>query len=194
MDALTFLRTDHESVLGMLESLERGRGSGEAEVRARGNMVTTLVIAESQHEAIEEQFFWPEVRRTVPDGNDLAEQAIIQESEAKRLLQRLKNSEPGSEVFEQALTQFIPAARAHIEFEQSQVWPRFADAIPPEKSNELGEKMAKAKAMAPTRPHPSTPPIPGALKTVGLVAAVVDKVRDLITGRRSHYPPTSPKG
>ncbi|WP_280252269.1 hemerythrin domain-containing protein [Nocardia abscessus] len=194
MDALTFLRTDHQSVLGMLESLERGRGGGEAEVRARGNMVTTLVIAESQHEAVEEQFFWPEVRRNVPEGNDLADQAITQEGEAKRLLQRLKDCEPGSDVFEDALTQFIPAARAHIEFEQSQVWPRFADAIPPEKSNELGRKMATAKAMAPTRPHPGTPSSPGALKTVGLVAAVVDKIRDLVTGRRSHYPPTPPAG
>ncbi|MGY2031242.1 hemerythrin domain-containing protein [Nocardia gipuzkoensis] len=194
MDALTFLRTDHQSVLGMLESLERGRGSGEAEVRARGDMVTTLVIAESQHEAVEEQFFWPEIRRNVPDGNDLADQAISQEGEAKRLLQRLKDCEPGSDVFEDALTQFIPAARAHIEFEQSQVWPRFADAISPEKSNELGRKMAAAKAMAPTRPHPGTPSSPGALKTVGLVAAVVDKIRDLVTGRRSHYPPTPPAG
>ncbi|MEU1993905.1 hemerythrin domain-containing protein [Nocardia gamkensis] len=192
MDALTFLRTDHEGVLGILESLERGRGSGEAEVRARGDLVTTLVIAESQHEAIEEQFFWPEVRRTVPDGDELADRAIGQEDGAKKLLQQLKNSHAGSSEFEEALTRFIPAARAHIEFEQSEVWPAFADAIPPETSNELGRKMAAAKTMAPTRPHPSTPSRPGYLKTVGMVSAVVDKIRDRITGRRSHYPPTAP--
>ncbi|MFE7742743.1 hemerythrin domain-containing protein [Nocardia sp. NPDC057455] len=192
MDALTFLRTDHEGVLGILESLERGRGSGEAEVRARGNLVTTLVIAESQHEALEEQFFWPEVRRTVPDGDDLADRAIGQEDGAKKLLQQLKNSRAGSSEFEEALTRFIPAARAHIEFEQSEVWPAFADAIPPETSNELGRKMAAAKAMAPTRPHPGTPSGPGYLKTLGMVSAVVDKIRDMISGRRSHYPPTVP--
>ncbi|MFI6314416.1 hypothetical protein ACIBEK_30290 [Nocardia fusca] len=35
MDALTFLRADHESVLGMIESLERGRGTSETEIRDR---------------------------------------------------------------------------------------------------------------------------------------------------------------
>ncbi|MBF6073928.1 hemerythrin domain-containing protein [Nocardia beijingensis] len=192
MDALTFLRTDHEGVLGILESLERGRGGGEAEVRARGDLVTTLVIAESQHEAIEEQFFWPEVRRTIPDGDELADRAIDQEDGAKKLLQQLKNSHAGTPEFERALTEFIPAARAHIEFEQSEVWPAFREVIPAETSNELGRKMAAAKAMAPTRPHPGTPSTPGYLKSVGMVAAVVDKIRDMLTGRRSHYPPTAP--
>lgn len=32
MDALTFLRADHEGVLGMIESLERGRGNSDAEI------------------------------------------------------------------------------------------------------------------------------------------------------------------
>ncbi|WP_328820842.1 hypothetical protein [Nocardia sp. CY41] len=37
MDALTFLRNDHESVLGMIELFERGRGDGAAEIRAFGS-------------------------------------------------------------------------------------------------------------------------------------------------------------
>ena len=39
-------------------------------------MVTNLIIAESQHEAIEEQFFWPAVRDALDDGDELAEQAL----------------------------------------------------------------------------------------------------------------------
>ncbi|MGW0245477.1 hemerythrin domain-containing protein [Nocardia goodfellowii] len=192
MDALTFLRNDHESVLGILESLERGRGAGETEMAKRDHLVTSLIIAESQHEAIEEQFFWPEVRSKLPDGDQLADEAIEQEDAAKRLLQRIHDSEVGSKEYEQALTEFIPAARAHIEFEQDRVWPRFAEAVSPAESEALGQKLATAKQTAPTRPHPDTPSTPGVLKTAGLGTALLDKARDLITGRRAHQPPTPP--
>lgn len=83
----------------------------------------------------------------------------------------------------QLLGKFIMDARAHIEFEESQVWPLMRTALPAEASAELGEKIAAGKSSAPTRPHPHTPPSPGALKTAGPVAAAADKVRDAVTGR-----------
>lgn len=192
MDALTFLRTDHESVLGMLESLERGRGGGETEIANRDHLVTSLIMAESQHEVIEEQFFWPAVRSKVVQGDELADRAIEQEDAAKRLLQQLDDSDIGSVEYEQALTRFIPAARAHIQFEQDQVWPRFAEAVSPAESETLAKKMAEAKQVAPTRPHPDTPSRPAVLKSAGLATALLDKARDLVTGRRAHQPPTPP--
>lgn len=63
MDALSFLRADHQSVLGMFEVLDgapKGTGSVQSGL---DTMVTNLVIAESQHEAIEEQLFWLSIRR-----------------------------------------------------------------------------------------------------------------------------------
>ncbi|BCK57971.1 hemerythrin domain-containing protein [Nocardia wallacei] len=192
MDALSLLRADHESVLGMLENLERGRGFGDAEIAAREKLVTSLVIAESQHEAVEEQFFWPMVRDAVPDGDALADHAIDQEDAAKQLLQRLDECPAGSIDFEDALSRFIPAAREHIEFEQTRVWPRVTEFCTPEQLETVGTKMAAAKHTAPTRPHPNTPSTPGAQKTGGLVAAVLDKARDLVSHRRAHQPPNPP--
>jgi hypothetical protein len=54
MDALTFLRQDHKSVLGMLEVLNEAPSGSGAEISGLETMVTNPVIAESQHEAIEE--------------------------------------------------------------------------------------------------------------------------------------------
>lgn len=188
MDALTFLRADHESVLGMIESLERGRGTSEAEVRNRGHLATSLVIAASQHEAVEEQFFWPAVRKTLPEGDELADHGLEQEESGKELLQQIEDSEAGSPEFEQALTDFLAAMREHIDYEQNQVWPRFAAVEPPQDMADLGDRMAAAKEKAPTRPHPKTPSGPGAQKTAGLAAAATDKVRDLAGGRKSDEP------
>ena len=68
MDALTFLRQDHKSVLGMLEVLDDAPSGSGATSSGLDTMVTNLVIAESQHEAIEEQFFWPAVRELLETG------------------------------------------------------------------------------------------------------------------------------
>jgi hemerythrin-like domain-containing protein len=147
--------------------------------------VTELVIAESQHEAVEEEYFWPAVRQQVPTGERMAEQALTQEQAAKHILDKLDKASPDEPEFEQLISKVIEDGRAHIAYEQNTVWPVVRDSLSQKDLDELGEKMAKAKKAAPTRPHPHTPPSPGVLKTVGAAAAAVDKVRDAATGRGS---------
>ena len=69
------------------------------------------------------------------------------------------------------------------------MWPLFEAVVSREQLEKLGQKLEQAKKIAPTRPHPDTPPNPTVLKTVGMGAAVVDHVRDAVTGRESDNPP-----
>jgi hypothetical protein len=151
--------------------------------------VTNLIIAESQHEAIEEQMFWPAVRKALEDGEALVSKAIQQEQDGKKLLQELYDGTPGEADYHQALQQFITAGREHIAYEQDVVWPKFEAAVSRQQLEKLGEQLQRKKKIAPTRPHPDTPPNPAVLKTVGMVAAVVDHVRDALTGRVAENPP-----
>lgn len=188
MDALSFLRADHQSVLGMFDVLD----GASARTGAGGGletMVTNLVIAESQHEAIEEQLFWPAVRKALDNGDELADRALGQEQEGKKLLQRLEDGAPGEDDYHDALAEFIKAGREHIAFEQDQVWPLFAAAVGDDELARLGERLETAKKVAPTRPHPDTPPNAMVQKTMGTGAAVVDHLRDAVTGRSGKIPP-----
>jgi hemerythrin-like domain-containing protein len=189
MDALTFLRADHKSVLGMLEVLEDAPSGSGAQLSGLDTMVTNLVIAESQHEAIEEQFFWPAVRATLDDGDNLADEAIAQEQSGKQALQRLADGQPGEPEFHEALQEFVKLGREHIAYEQDVVFPRFEAATSREELDRLGAKLERAKKIAPTRPHPGTPPNPTVLKTTGMIAATIDHVRDAFTGRAADNPP-----
>jgi hemerythrin-like domain-containing protein len=189
MDALTYLRQDHESVLGMLEALDGAPVQDGAQSSGLSTYVTNLVIAESQHEAIEEQYFWPAVRKALDNGDELADAAVQQEQQGKHLLQRLEDGSPGEPDYQQALQDFVSAAREHIAYEQDVVWPAFEAASSPEDLERLGEKLAAAKKTAPTRPHPNTPPTPGVLKTAGMGAATMDHLRDAVTGRSDDNPP-----
>lgn len=188
VNALTFLRAEHESVLGMLEVLE-GSGPGSP---GRDDMVTNLVIAESRHEVIEQEIFWPIVREAVPGGDALADTAIGQEVNGEKLLDTIEHGSPGDEEYESALSEFLRAAREHIDFEQKEVWPRVTESVSAAKLEEAGNRLERARKRAPTRPHPNTPPQPGVLKTAGAMAAVVDKVRDALSGRGRHHPPETP--
>lgn len=189
MDALSFLRADHQSVLGMFEVLDGAPQGTGAVASGLATMVTNLVIAESQHEAIEEQWFWPAVRTALDNGDELADHAVAQEQDGKKLLQRLEHGSPGEADYHAALAEFIKAGREHIAFEQDVVWPLFAAAVSQADLDQLGEKLAIAKKVAPTRPHPGTPPNSLVQKTMGTGAAVLDHVRDVVSGRAGDNPP-----
>lgn len=186
-NAFEVLAKDHEQVKLMLSEFEAGptaaTGAGEKELALRKRMAEELIIAESKHEAVEEMYFWPAVRKRIPDGDQLADKATGQEQEAKEVLTKLDKLDAGNPDFEQLLSKFIKAAREHITFEETQAWPPLRSALTEQEATELGNKIEQGKKTAPTRPHPRTPPSPGVLKAAGPAAAAVDRARDAATGR-----------
>ena len=185
--AFDVLAEDHEEVKRMLTELELGptavTGANPDQLALRKKMVQQLVIEESKHEAVEEMYFWPAVRKALIDGGDLADQAQAQEQEGKVVLDRLDKLAPEDSEFESLLTEFIRAGRAHIGFEESAVWPRLRSVLTAEQADSLGRQLAEGKENAPTRPHPKTPASPGLLKTAGPAIAATDRLRDAATGR-----------
>ena len=180
------LGADHNDVKGMLTVLLESPGNGgasQAVQQARQEVADYLVIDSSRHEAAEEQYFWPTVRDRLPNGSELADEALSQESQAKKVLAGLDRLSSQDAEFDEVLAEYAPAARQHIEFEETRVWPALRKVLSSEEARELGEKIAKSEDMGPTRPHPHTPPSPGVLRTAGPAVAVLDRLRDAMTGR-----------
>lgn len=181
------LHKDHEEVKRALTELERGpttaSGANEDQLKLREKMVEQLIIEESKHEAVEEEYFWPMVRERVPDGDRLADEAVEQEQKAKHVLNDLIGVKADHPRFEELLGAFTADGREHIAFEETRVWPHLEKALTAEEAEELGTKLQEGKKMAPTRPHPHTPPKPGILKTAGPAVAAADRARDAVTGR-----------
>ena len=186
-DVFHVLSQDHEEVKQMLARLESGptqaTGATEAELRDRKKLAETLIIEESKHEAVEEEYFWPAVRDSVPDGDRLADEATGQEQEGKVVLDRLDKLDATDPEFDRLLGTFITAGRAHIAYEEEQVWPALRHVLTDSAAEDLGTKLVRGKDMAPTRPHPNTPPRPGILKAAGPAVAAADRARDAATGR-----------
>lgn len=186
-DVFDVLGGDHAEFQRMLDALEsspdNSTGANGAVLAARKAVAERLIMDSSAHEAAEEQYFWPAVRKRLPDGNGLASQAIEQESLAKRVLNELAKLGSRDPEFDALVDTIIPACRGHIDFEETRIWPGLRKALTSDESRELGNKIIKAKKRGPTRPHPRTPPTPAVLATVGPAVAVIDKLRDAVAGR-----------
>ena len=167
-DAIELLRSDHDELRRLLSALETDSGG----------LVAQLVMAASGHEAIEEQYFWPLVRRRVQNGPRLADEAVSQEQEVKRLLDLLEKH--GSDA---PLRQVIAVTRAHIDFEETEVWPGVRLALSEQELGDLGAHLEQAKRLAPTRPHPHMPCTPEVLKVAAPIAGATDRIRDALGGR-----------
>jgi hemerythrin-like domain-containing protein len=180
------LAKDHTQVKAMLARLNKNRPGpdpGDRQLAQRKKLTEELIIEESKHEALEEMHFWPAVRDNLPDGGKLADQATSQEQDAKEMLDKLDRLDAGSSEFEKLLGEFVTAAREHIEFEETRVWPQMRKALKKKEASEIGGRIKEGKETAPTRPHSQTPAKPGVLKSGGPAVAAVDRARDAATGR-----------
>ena len=158
MDAIELLRNEHKTVLRILIELEDKPVTYPSpdQVRERQHLVAQLVIVESRHEAIEQEYFWPMVREALSCGGELADEAIRQEREVRQLLAELDKARADQPDFEPMIRRVIVDVRAHIDYEEIQVWPKILSTVDKKCLLELGEKMTSAQDRAPTRPRTKT--------------------------------------
>jgi hemerythrin-like domain-containing protein len=156
VDAFGVLRRDHEKVERTLASLEdgpnAGSGADQVELIGRQRLTQQLIADASGHEAIEEQFFWPVVKDQMPGGTELADEAKGQEHDAKQALRKLATMQPWDDGFEKLLRECVAAAREHVAFEETKVWPGLREALSAQEVNDLGDKMLQAKESGLARP------------------------------------------
>jgi hypothetical protein len=183
--AIEVLRRDHDETRRLLAKIAAGPTGTVAATGTdpRARTVEQLVICGSKHEAIEEQYFWPVVRRRVKDGDWLVAQAIGQELELKHVLNLLDGLDPADPEFDLLLRQLASIWRAHLEFEEDVVWPGVRLALSEQELVDLGEQLEQARRLAPTRPHPYVPPDPEVQRLAGRLAGATDRIRDALTGR-----------
>jgi hemerythrin superfamily protein len=188
MNGIDLIKQDHRTV----EQLFRRFESAEPGQTGRRRELIEVVIRElSIHAAIEETVLYPEISEAVPGGKELVEEGLEEHQEAKEALNELDGMDPDDPGFEPKVRSLIGDVRHHVEEEENAILPKLEAALSEERLQDLGTRLEKAKAGAPTRPHPHAPSTPPANLVAGPAAGVVDRVRDAATGRPAR--PTSPK-
>ena len=174
-DVLDLLVEDHASVERLFTRFERRA----AEVPNPNLDVVRDIIRElSLHAAAEEQILYPLMRDALDDGDELAEHGIEEHQEMKERLAAIEGLDPRDDAWAREVMALIADVRHHVREEEDEQFPRLRTVVPAERLVDLARNLERAKALAPTRPHPRAPSTPPANRVVGPVAGLIDRVRD----------------
>ncbi|MFF5173509.1 hemerythrin domain-containing protein [Micromonospora sp. NPDC000089] len=167
--------TEHRQLLGLVdEVLEPGLTP-----QRRREVVEVLTAAVSRHLSAEEQYLLPAARAALPEAGDRVDRELEADAALLTALKALTGPD------DPALADVVDRVRRHAEAVSALITPLREVATDAELIR-LGNRWEIAQEAAPTRPHPGTPSAPPWNRIVEPAVGVVDKVRDVVTGRRTY--------
>ena len=183
-DVIEVLEHDHREVEQVFAELESLRGASTEEAKSRRKALTEQVTVELvRHSVAEEVLVYPQVEDKVSEEE--AEHARKEHAEAEETLKRLEKLDADDPRFHDELDTLMGEIRHHIEDEEAETFAHMRQAIDADELQKLGGRVEAFKKVAPTRPHPNLPNEPLPRMAAGPAASLLDRMRDLATGRAS---------
>jgi hypothetical protein len=170
---------DHHQISTLCERL----GESLADPAAARSLADVLVATVSRHLSVEEQYLYPTARAVLPDGAHLADQELSEDTEMLRTLKQLHDTAPGDPAYAGLVDSVTRQTGRHVRRASHEIFPRLREMCSDNELIRLGNRAEIAHEAAPTRPHPATPVTPPVNKVLDPAIGVVDKVRDVLTGR-----------
>ncbi|MFD0415299.1 hemerythrin domain-containing protein [Streptomyces sp. NPDC127108] len=173
------LTIDHHEVEEFFAKIESQPVGDEQ----RRKLADELTIELVRHSVAEEVHLYPAVREHVPGGDEIADKEIADHARVEQLLKDLEGLDATDPDFDHLVARLKLEVSEHVRDEEARLFPLLVAAWTPEGLDELGDKVRSAKNTAPTRPHPAGPSTPPGNKLLGPGLGLVDRARDLLTGR-----------
>jgi len=137
-NATQMIRQDHKKVEGLFKKFDQTQGS-QAKRRLAENAMAELEV----HAALEEEIFYPAVKKEVDDGSSMVQEAIEEHQTVKQLISKLKGMQEADEEFESQFSQLMENVQHHVEEEESEMLPKVEESQLD--LNSLGQQMAQRK-------------------------------------------------
>lgn len=109
LDLIAQLRRDHRQLATMFTEFEQAPPAQTAD------LFWQLTAALVRHEVAEEEIVYPQVRRSVPNGNRLAGARIKEQAKSEELLVKMEKTGVGDDQFPALLTRLRDAVLTHAE-------------------------------------------------------------------------------
>jgi hemerythrin superfamily protein len=177
--------TDDQDVVGLLlEQHDQIRTLFGQVAAAQGaekrHLFEDLVRLLAVHETAEEEVVHPIARRNIDGGDDIVEERLEEEEQAKRALADIYDLGVDHRDFDSRLQALATAVIAHATNEEKEEFITLREILTPDELRNMAGAVKAAEAVAPTRPHPRA----GESATANLVAgpplAVFDRARDAV--------------
>jgi hemerythrin superfamily protein len=140
-DAIDLLTDDHRKVQALFkefESLKQDKVRSEDKAALVRQICTELTL----HALLEEEIFYPAVRKAIDDA-DLMDEADVEHASAKAMIIDLVTDAPGGDHYDAKVTVLGEYINHHVKEEESEMFPKARKAVD---TAALGRKMAARKA------------------------------------------------
>jgi len=117
-DATALLRADHEHVSELFEEYEDSRSSAK-----KKRIVEELCNELAVHAQIEEEIFYPAVKRALKD-KELIPEARVEHDTLKGLIAQVEGEEPDGEMFDAKIKVMREYVKHHVKEEQDEIFPK----------------------------------------------------------------------
>jgi hemerythrin superfamily protein len=141
MNALEFLKQDHQSAMSLFDRLENANTGGQ---KAKMDLFNQLKSALTLHTSIEEQVFYPEIENN-QETRDLVREAYKEHQEVDDLLTEISALSPSSEEFSSSISELREAVEHHVEEEENEMFPKVMQILKQDRLNEMGRRMQEIK-------------------------------------------------
>jgi hemerythrin superfamily protein len=121
MDVLSLLRKDHREVKAMFEEVE---ALGERAAASRAKLFSKIDQALTLHAKLEEQLFYPELKKRASDVEEKVEvfEAYEEHAIVKTLLHDLERLDPKDESYHPKLRVLMDVVEHHVREEEGNVF------------------------------------------------------------------------
>ena len=172
-DVVSLLMRQHGDIRNLFDEVEAT--SGEERRDAFRRLVRLLAV----HETAEEEVVHPFVRRSVAGGQEIVEDRLKEEREAKEMLATLDDMDPDGPDFLPKLIELRRDVQMHARVEERYEFIHIRRSTDVTDLAAMAKAIKAAEAMAPTRPHPG---VESGAKNMALgpVAALMDRTKDTV--------------
>ncbi|KAJ3034141.1 hypothetical protein HDV00_005426 [Rhizophlyctis rosea] len=167
---------DHKEIQAYYEQYLANAGNAHEQQKWANQLAWEV----ARHSAAEELVLYPLLEKNLPDGKALADKDRAQHLEAKKDLAQLDKLKAGTQEFDSLIAKTIRDLREHIKEEEQIDLPKIAATLSAEESLKVGNEFQRTKHFVPTRAHPGARDKPPFETVAGLLAAPLDKLRDLL--------------
>jgi hemerythrin superfamily protein len=118
-DAITMLTDDHAKVKGLFEQYE---GLSDRSKASKKKIADQICYELTIHAEVEEQVFYPAVRRPIKD-DDLMDEAVVEHASAKELIAQIKEMDAGDDLYDAKVKVLSEQIEHHVAEEEGKMFP-----------------------------------------------------------------------
>ncbi|KAL8977120.1 MAG: hypothetical protein Q9205_007012 [Flavoplaca limonia] len=168
---------DHKS---LDEYADRIRSSTSLEDKTKWRNQLTWALA--RHAISEELTMYPAMEKHLGEQGVLLTNTDREQHQAvKEDLYKLQSLSPSSSEFLPLLDRLMTDLHEHIKHESEEDMPRLEGKLSREESQGLARSFERTKMITPTRSHPSAPNRPYFENFAAMLAAPIDRFKDLVS-------------